>query len=383
MSHADFSPSSAHRWIACPRSVELSRGKVSTATFYSAEGTLAHRLGEQGLTTGEDVSALLGNITLVDGHEVTVTEEMIDAVQLYLNTVVNYPTGPNVFRYVEKKVHLNGAVWGTADCILYDAWDEALTVIDLKYGKGIAVDADDNEQLMIYGLAAARTLGVSPKTVTCVIVQPRVANAIRKASFAFLDLLLWEDLVLAPALLAASDPFTPLKVGPHCRFCPARPDCPALRDEVLKTAQLDFADTPPPPGTLTSEALGKVLDKAELIASWVAAVRAEASARIDHGELVPGWKLVPKRAMRRWSDAQATATLLKQAGLGDADLYDYELRTVAQIEKLVDNILGKGAFKTQFQPTLVTQESTGSTLVPTDDPRPPIAAGPKTEFEEV
>jgi hypothetical protein len=334
--------------------------------------------------SNEDVRALLGQVQLVDGHEIPITEEMLDAVDCYVSTVLSYPTGPHVHRYVEKKVHLNSQVWGTADCILYDAQDDTLTVIDLKYGKGVQVEADDNAQLMIYGLAAARTLGVAPKTVTCVIVQPRVSNPVKPTTFQFLDLLLWEDMTVIPALEAAKDPFAPLVTGEHCRFCPARPDCPELRSEVLKTAQLEFAETPPEPSTLTSEALGKILDKAELISAWVAAVRAEASARIDRGEAVTGWKLVPRRAMRRWADAAQAAAFLKEwAGLTDGDLYDYEIRSVAKLEKLVDSLHGKGVFKAQVQPGLVTQESSGSTLVPTDDPRPEVKAGPKADFEEV
>jgi hypothetical protein len=382
VSHAELSPSSAHRWIACPRSVVLSRGKPSTTSAFAAEGTLAHSLAERVLRHREDHTCLLGTKHSVDGYEITVSEEMIDAISLYVQTVDAYPQGPGVEVHTELKVKLNDDVWGTADCVIWDGDARHLTVIDLKYGKGVQVDADDNEQMMIYALAAANTRGLAPKTVCCMIVQPRVSNPVKKTSFEYLDLLIWEEMTLAPAMQAVSDPFTKLNVGNHCRFCPAKPDCPELRGEVLKAAQMEFAETPPEPSTLTSEALGKILDKAELIAAWVSAVRAEASGRIDRGEAVPGWKLVPKRAMRKWFGPQAVDEIKNALGLNDADVYDYEPRTVSQIEKLVNSLLGKGEFTERFG-SLVVKESSGTTLAPTDDPRQAVPAGPKTDFEEV
>ena len=46
-----------------------------------------------------------------------------------------------------RKVH-DG--FGTGDCIIVA--DDVLTVIDFKYGKGVAVEAEHNPQMMRYAL---------------------------------------------------------------------------------------------------------------------------------------------------------------------------------------------------------------------------------------
>ncbi len=44
--------------------------------------------------------------------------------------------------------------FGTADALIIA--NNTIEVIDLKYGKGVKVDAQNNPQLMLYGLGAFR-----------------------------------------------------------------------------------------------------------------------------------------------------------------------------------------------------------------------------------
>ena len=48
--HALLSPSSAHRWLACPPSARLTEHMPDTVSPYAAEGTRAHALCEETLT---------------------------------------------------------------------------------------------------------------------------------------------------------------------------------------------------------------------------------------------------------------------------------------------------------------------------------------------
>ena len=66
---------------------------------------------------------------------------------------------------------------------------------------------------------------------------------------------------------------------------------------------------------LSNDDLSHALDKAELVVAWVNLVRAEASQRADKGETIPNWKLVPKRAMRKWTDDNDALAALNVAGV--------------------------------------------------------------------
>lgn len=58
---------------------------------------------------------------------------------------------------IEQRVDFSHYVpdgFGTADCLIVS--DEALRIIDFKYGRGILVDAEDNSQLKCYALGGLR-----------------------------------------------------------------------------------------------------------------------------------------------------------------------------------------------------------------------------------
>lgn len=162
------------------------------------------------------------------------------------------------------------------------------------------------------------------------------------------------------AVREAERPGARLSHGEHCRFCPAKPTCPVINGEVDRALATKFK-------ALDADKIARALEDAEVLSEWINDLRRLAHEMLEAGHPVPGWKLVPKRAMRQWTDEKkAASVLMDQAGLKKEDLYDSEMKSPAQVEKLL---------KQQKMPLpegIVTAVSSGSTLAPESDPRPAV-----------
>jgi hypothetical protein len=169
-----------------------------------------------------------------------------------------------------------------------------------------------------------------------------------------------------------------MRPGEWCRFCPAAGACPALRERALTTAQIEFGDTPlpspPEPASLPAAQVGRLLAASDLVELWIRALRAHAHAELEAGRAMPGWKLVPKRATRRWRDEEQAVVDLQALGVPEDELIARKLKSPAQVEKL----LGSG--RKHEIADLVVAESGGTTLAPQTDPRPSLLSGAAAEF---
>jgi len=357
--HAVLGASSAYRWTACPGSVRLSVGVPRVDNAYSLEGTLAHDWAAAKLTgvrwKGEPVKG-----------------QMAKQIYVYVNYVKE--TAHRKPTWIEQEVHLDGERFGTADAIVWHPEELMLEVIDLKFGAGVVVEVEDNPQLLYYCLAAYRTFkagGINPRRLRITIVQPRVEHHegyIRSRDVDVLDLIEW-GAWLDERALATKAPDAPLVPGDHCKFCPAKATCPELRKQALAVAQSDFEDTPdfapPALGTMTLEQMGKVLEQAPILESWLSAVREHVYAQLQRGGEVPGWKLVPKRATRRWKDESAAVKFLnKNLNLSWNEIHHRpEVKSPAQIEKLLEPPFRK------MLDEHISKESSGESLAPIADKR--------------
>jgi hypothetical protein len=375
--HADASPSSSEIWLACPASVTKARGITRVSSSYMREGTAAHTLAEMILKGSLKEGDLFPNI-FVDHEEIPTTPEMIDAVVTYTNYVRSSLGFCEAPINVETRVHLNLAgedIFGTVD-----AWDVAgdhVEVMDFKYGQGHSVPPDA-PQLKIYGLGVLNELGPSPvNEVTLTVVQPRIDPDPKSVTIPVAELLDWEKDVLAPAVakLAAGD--TTETPGSHCRWCVRASECQALAVLAQTSAKAAFEVVPPEAETLSDIELAEVLNKAEIVAIWISKVRAEATARADAGHLIPGWKLVPKRATRRWSDTAAAVAAMKKLKLSP-DTYT-RVETLTNVEKALKSFGIRDP--KQFLEPFVSKISSGSTLVSEEDGRIAIDMNPRSVFQ--
>lgn len=272
--HALFSPSSAYTWIECRASTAAQLGQPDESSEYADDGTASHELAKWCLDAGTDADAYMGRVIKVGEREFEVDEERAEYVQTYVQGVRDLIAayelaGATVTMYVEQRLsiqHITGekGAKGTSDCVLIAVWEDGraeICVIDLKYGCGVQVFAENNYQGMIYAEAARNEHAdfYDFTNVRIVIHQPRVSEKPSEWSITPAALQEWIASVAKPAaeqgmLYIDSVDFVPLMLGDfkpgekQCRFCRAKATCPALAAHVEATIGADFesmAEEPP------------------------------------------------------------------------------------------------------------------------------------------
>lgn len=379
--HARFSASGSSRWIQCPASIQMEAPFPDQTSQYAMEGTAAHELGERALRIGCNTGALVGEVIAVeDRHGGTedfeVTEEMADYVQQYVDYVRSLPGE----LFVEQRVDFSHVVpdgFGTADAIVYDADDKTLTVIDLKYGQGVRVEAQENSQAQLYALGALNDYSWIGEidTIRCVIVQPRLDH-ISEWDTTVKDLKSFARTAATAAEQALSEepPFGPAESA--CRFCKAAGSCKPLAEHNLAIAAAEFGEptTLRPVNVLAGDELAQILANLKLFQDWLKAVESHAISEIDHGHDIPGFKLVEGRSLRKWTDdREAEQALLDELSVEEA--FTRKLISPSQAESL----LGK---KHPVLSDLVTKPPGKPTLVPESDKRPALASSAERDFSK-
>ncbi len=393
--HAILSPSSASRWLHCPGSVALDAQYEDNGSDFADEGTAAHELAAMALTNGNDAAAYLGRVIQVNGKGWEVTAEMAGHVQKY----VDYVRALGGELMVEQRLsieHLTGEPGGkgTADAVIM--LGDEIIIVDLKYGRGVQVEADKNEQLAIYALAALHEfefLGDFQRA-RLVIHQPRLSHVSEW------DLPIYGNTGSSLTTFAASVEAraavaiqfvgkSPADVQPsdlnpgekQCRWCAAKATCPALTQHVLSTVADDFVDTTEPVApqikhaaerSVDNTTLGNLLGAMDLIESWCKAIRAKAEAELLAGNPVPGFKLVEgRRGARRWSNDADVEETMKSMRLKLEEMYDFSLISPTTAEKLHK----AGTIGPRQWPRLqglITQNDGKPSVAPASDKRPAL-----------
>ena len=363
--HSKIGASSAKRWMSCPGSVKLSEGYENKSSAFAEEGTRAHEYAEK----------MLDNKGVKDGAFDFDDPEMEGFVQIYVDYVLSLEGELHIeHRFHLKKLHED--LFGTSDAVVWQEDTKTLHVIDLKYGAGVAVEVNDNPQLLYYAVGALFELGYKAERVVATIVQPRCAHPdgpIRSLLIDTIDLLDWSaDLLDAVKRVeeANDNPTAYLAPGDYCRWCLAAPNCPSLQAKAQEVSKLEFGPTM----SYSPEQLAETLNWLPILEGWIKSVREFAYGEAEHGRTPPGWKLVQKRATRKWaSEARAIEWLKNEHKLLDDEMYDFKLKSVAQLEKSV--------FAKDYIPLeLITKESSGYTLAPESDGRPAAKASAADDF---
>ena len=208
--------------------------------------------------------------------------------------------------------------FGTADCIIIA--DGILQIIDFKYGLGVLVSAEENPQMMCYGLGALEIFDCLYEidTVRMTIYQPRREN-LSAYELSKDDLLRWADEVLKPAADLAFAGDGNFLCGEWCGFCKAKTVCRSRADANMELARYDFKVPP----LLTDEDVEEILARVDDLVSWATDIKEYALQQAISGKEWSGWKLVEGRSNRRYTNEAAVAAAVTKAGF---DPYEQKVR---------------------------------------------------------
>ena len=387
--------------MACAGSLALEANEPDKSSDFAQEGSDAHALAAACLEREHDAAFLVGDVFIYMDHgaerQFEVTADMAANVQIYLNSIRQYAAGNQLM--VEQRLEFSRFVdvpdqFGTSDSVIL-AGDE-IQVHDLKYGRGVKVEAEANEQLMLYALGAydAFEMMGNFNRVRLVIHQPRLNHLSE-----------WDctvEQLLAFAAKAKERAFHAMQVlnrekpgaimhhltpgEDQCRFCKAKAKCPALTQHVLTTVADDFVDINEPvapqlagraDATYDNVTLGNLLNAVDLIEGWCKAIRAKTESELLAGREVPGYKLVEgKLGNRAWADPEEAEKLLKSFRLKEKEMYDFSLISPTTAETL----LAKASPKRWTKATaLITRSPGKKSVAPLSDKRPALVIAPPAD----
>jgi hypothetical protein len=377
MAHALLSASSAERWINCTPSARLTEKLKDAGSVYAAEGTLAHRIGELRLMEYLHPSERFeADWEAIKKHDLFY-EGMIDEVSAYTDYAIEQyneavaKTGDPLI-YLEERLDYSKYVpegFGTGDCIIIA--DGTLEIIDLKFGKGVEVSAEDNPQLMLYALGAYEKYSFiyDIKNIKMTIAQVRLGN-ISSSTMPIKSLLTWADTVVRPAAKLAFAGEGEQVPGSWCKFCGLKAECKARYEKNMAFVK-KYWDA-----VITPELMAAILDQSGEIVSWISDVTETALMKALDGEEIPGYKVVEGRSNRKISDEAALALILEKETEKPEYIWKPKaLETITALEKL----FGKKRFA-ELARAYIIKPPGKPTLVPNSDKRPALNS-PEDDFE--
>lgn len=374
LGHAILSASGSHRWLNCLPSARLELEFDNTGSEAAREGTAAHALCEHKLKKALKMRSKRP-VSDYDSDEMEeCTDAYVDFVMEQYEEIKRACKDPVVL--IEQRLDFSCYVpdgFGTGDCLIIG--DGKLHIIDFKYGMGVLVDAEENPQMMLYGLGALRLYDMlyDISEVSMSIFQPRREN-ISTYTMSADALREWGETVLKPKAEMAYKGEGEYVPGEWCTFCRAAVKCRARAEEKLKLAQMEFKMPP----LLTDSEIEEILAVLPDLTKWANEITAYATdAAVNHGKEWNGFKVVEGRSVRKYKDEDAVAEAAKAAGY--KDIYRHTLITLTEMQKLMG--------KTKFEEVLgafIIKPPGKPTLVPDTDKRPAMnVTNAINEFNEI
>lgn len=369
MAHATLSPSAAHRWMNCPGSVWLCKDIPNETSVYAEEGTRAHAKAEEiikNMIRGESAPTVIEGFPELGVYIRYAKQLMEDGYDLFVETRVPLRgiTG-------EEDAH------GTSDLVAVKGND--IKIVDLKWGAGVPVSAEENIQLMIYALGAMDLLSfLGPfETAEIVIVQPRVASATGgvdawQTTIAHLEEVrekVSKAAAVATEQLNEKTPPTYCPGSKTCRWCRAHGVCSAYAKKVSDTVGAQFPIVEEKP-ILTPEQRVAIYEQLADVRAWTEQFEAKLLEDALNGQKFPGLKLVLGRAgARKWKDEQTADDILTGLSVSTEERYKRKLISPTDAEKL-------------FKAGLISEEGWAALKKETVRPDPKPVLAPESDKRE-
>ncbi|ADL53662.1 DUF2800 domain-containing protein [Clostridium cellulovorans] len=369
--HALLSASASHRWINCPPSAKLCAVEENKSSPYAQQGTDAHELCQYKVehALGKNVSDPTANLEFFDTEMDYCSDQYCSYVMEQLAAAKELCNDPEIL--IEQRLDFSKWVpegFGTGDCVIVA--DREIHVIDYKHGLGVLVSANNNSQMLCYALGALELFdGIYDiQTVKMTIFQPRRDN-VSTYEISKEELLKWADEVLAPTAQLAFNGEGEFSAGEHCQFCRVKATCRKRAEENLKLAQYDFEM----PINLNDTEIAAILSQVDELVSWANDIKEYALQQALSGTEYEGFKVVEGRSIRKYTDEDAVAFIVKDHGF---DPYEKKLLGITAMTSL----LGKKKFE-ELLSGLIAKPPGKPTLVPISDKRQAMSTA-KEDFKE-
>lgn len=363
--HSPLGASSAERWMNCPGSIALLKALTLPETDepdWTREGIAMHEAAAHCLEQKLDTWEITGQTF----HDTVVDEEMAQQIQVYLDTVRN-ASRDALSTYIEFPISspVHPDFYGTLD--FGALFVDRVEITDLKGGMGIIVEPEGNPQFSYYAWGLIEPLEQQRGSqlpdefpVVLRVVQPRafhILGAVREWRTTVGALRAWVHDTLVPAMYNAEIDGS-LDAGPWCRFCPAKLVCPLLTSLFRAAATYNPREIV----NMNDESLGRSYQYRQAVQFYLKAQDEETYRRLNAGRMVPGTKLVPKKANRVWtSDAEKEA----KAKFGEDAFTKPAMKSPAELERL-DPKAKEFVHEHSYTP------NTGLTVALEHDPRPAV-----------
>jgi hypothetical protein len=402
--HAILSASGSPIWLTCTPAGRFQEEFEDTETDYSREGTWAHSVAAHRLNEFLGRETEFGKEKFIPGFEEFANVDSSEAISAYVRRCIiaigkAREETPDAVVLMEQRLDFSDWVpegFGTGDLVIIS--NRRCLVRDLKFGKGVRVDAEDNTQLYMYALGAiAAYRGIYDfDEVVVEIDQPRLnhvdgGDIVLKVS----DLLGWAQQYVAPRAQLAWEGKGEFVAGDHCRWCRARNACAAraahLKDAVdacFEDAEAQVEekaagkDVTPAYERLTDEQLIALYPKLDQLVKWANGLKEHVlDQAVKNGKKWPGYKLVTGRSNRVITNPEGLAEVLLMEGTDEALIYEpprpRELVGLGELEKIV----GKKNFA-ELSKGFVEKPAGKPTLVPESDKRDELVVQAAEEMFE-
>ena len=380
--HSPFGGSVAARVLRCPASVDLTQkvpAYLRKPSAYADRGTALHAAIT--LLLAEDMHSFVEKLAGKTFGEYTITpDDVVTALEPAYAHVETLLDTPGAEYFLERRVVFPTIpdTWGTVDLLVRIG--RTIHVTDYKFGVGVRVlalspDGDEdviNAQLLFYAAAARHSLPeffAGVESIVLTILQPMSvdidAEMVSSVTVTHAELDAFVAVYRADCEEALSDA-SRLNPGSWCRFCPARPICPAHTGPLLDLAQFAVPTAFAAPKEAYLRALAAGLDLVDAIKDIRIALHDQAKRALEQGDSVPDYALSAGRAERHWRDENAAFAALQSAGFYYDDVMKAEMRSPKQVE------IRAKARGLEIPKELIGSRRSGVSLVRSENVRVPV-----------
>lgn len=362
--HFKYGGSTAGRTLQCPAWQPLKETIPRLAEGnnpHADRGTLLHDAMEDLLRNPDILFKDLIGRTLND-QEIT-EDEIQDAVDPALNAYLDFADEHEIsIELPEMELKYDDEIGGTSDIVAANV--DTLFIIDWKFGFN-PVSAEENPQGLFYAMCARK----DPKTrylfegrnkLCMVIIQPTGDGEV--LSDWWCDIARLNDFEDDYLNALDNENIETPQVGGYCKFCPNMAFCPAKTGQARAALMLD-------PKSNQGDILTQALNIADDVIAWANEVKKTAHTQAELGTKIQGYKLVDKRATRKWTDEKEVMDIFRKARSVKLDeVTDVKLKSPTQFEKVCKK---KGVDFDKYA-SYIEKVSTGTTLTREDDKRPEV-----------